>query len=100
MANSGEKDSNGSQFFITLSDCEWLNNKHTIFGRITGDTMYNIMAMNDLEVDGEVPVYAPKIVSTQVLHSPFDDIVPREIVWLNGAPGSGCDVACGVAGCR
>eukprot|EP01043_Picozoa_sp_COSAG02_P024456 COSAG02_NODE_1336_length_13186_cov_3.900657_5_plen_500_part_00 len=79
MANSSEPNSNGSQFFITLSDCEWLNNKHTIFGRITGDTIYNVLQMNELEVNGEVPVYAPKIISTQVLHSPFDDIVPREI---------------------
>jgi cyclophilin family peptidyl-prolyl cis-trans isomerase len=23
-----------SQFFITLSDCEWLNNKHTIFAKV------------------------------------------------------------------
>ena len=79
MANSSEPNSNGSQFFITLSDCEWLNNKHTIFGRITGDTIYNVLQMNELEVDGEVPTYPPKIISTQVLHSPFDDIVPREI---------------------
>jgi hypothetical protein len=36
--------------------------------------------MNDLEVEGEVPAYPPKIIGTQVLHSPFDDIVPRNIV--------------------
>ena len=79
MANASEANSNGSQFFITLSDCEWLNNKHTIFGRITGDTIYNVLQMNELEVNGEVPMYPPKILSTQVLHSPFDDIVPRQI---------------------
>lgn len=27
---------NLSQFFITLGDCEWLNRKHTIFGKVTG----------------------------------------------------------------
>ncbi|XP_026211791.1 spliceosome-associated protein CWC27 homolog isoform X2 [Anabas testudineus] len=78
MANAGPHD-NGSQFFFTLGRADELNNKHTIFGKVTGDTVYNILRLAEVDCDNdERPLNPHKIKTTEVLHSPFDDIIPRE----------------------
>ncbi|KAL5097361.1 hypothetical protein RYX36_001688 [Vicia faba] len=81
MANSGTPNSNGSQFFITLDRCDWLDRKHTIFGKVTGDTMYNLLRLGEVETDkSDRPLDpAPKILSVEVLWNPFEDIVPRTL---------------------
>lgn len=33
-ANEGSPNSNGSQFFMSLDRCDWLDRKHTIFGKV------------------------------------------------------------------
>uniref|UniRef100_A0A8C5FZL1 Peptidyl-prolyl cis-trans isomerase n=1 Tax=Gouania willdenowi TaxID=441366 RepID=A0A8C5FZL1_GOUWI len=78
MANAGPHD-NGSQFFFTLGRADELNNKHTIFGKVTGDTVYNLLRLAEVECDEEErPLNPHKIRVAEVLHSPFDDIIPRE----------------------
>uniref|UniRef100_A0A674K041 Spliceosome-associated protein CWC27 homolog n=1 Tax=Terrapene triunguis TaxID=2587831 RepID=A0A674K041_9SAUR len=77
MANAGAHD-NGSQFFFTLGRADELNNKHTIFGKITGDTIYNMLRLTEVEIDKEErPLNPHKIKSSEVLFNPFDDIIPR-----------------------
>eukprot|EP00457_Paulinella_chromatophora_P004978 gb/GEZN01004991.1/.p1 GENE.gb/GEZN01004991.1/~~gb/GEZN01004991.1/.p1 ORF type:complete len:551 (-),score=128.61 gb/GEZN01004991.1/:119-1771(-) len=77
MANSG-KNSNQSQFFFTLGPTPWLQKKNTLFGKVTGDTVYNLIKMNDMETDAEdKPALEQRIIKTDVVLSPFTDIIPR-----------------------
>jgi len=80
MANAG-KDDNGSQFFFTLGPAKELQNKHTIFGKVVGDTIFNMVRLSEgyLE-DGDRPKYPHKVVSTRVLVNPFPDIEPRQAI--------------------
>lgn len=78
MANTGRADDNGSQFFLTLSETPELNHKNTMFGRVVGDTIYNLMKMGEAELseDGsERPLYPTKIVGTEIIVNPFEDMV-------------------------
>lgn len=79
MANSGNDD-NESQFFFTLAATPELQNKHTIFAKVTGNTLYNMLKLEDGLVDqDDRPIYPHKIISCKVLSNPFSDIVPRAI---------------------
>ncbi|KAJ7902468.1 cyclophilin-like protein [Mycena leptocephala] len=78
MANNGTKNSNDSQFIITLDRADELHGKHTLFGRCMGDTVYNVMKIGEMELgDNGRPVYPPKIKSIRIVDNPFDDIIPR-----------------------
>ncbi|OAD53523.1 Peptidyl-prolyl cis-trans isomerase CWC27 like protein [Eufriesea mexicana] len=50
MANAGEDD-NSSQFFFTLGYTLELQNKHTIFCKVTGETIYNMLELEEALVD-------------------------------------------------
>ncbi|OAD53469.1 Peptidyl-prolyl cis-trans isomerase CWC27 like protein [Eufriesea mexicana] len=54
MPNAG-KDDNGPQFFFTLRSTPDVQNKHTIIGKFTGETIYNMLKLEEALVD-EYPV--------------------------------------------
>lgn len=80
MANEG-KDSNGSQFFITLGATPELQGKHTMFGRIEGETIYNLMKMAEAEMTeeegSERPMYPTKVTGSEILVNPFEGMEAR-----------------------
>lgn len=78
MASAGTDD-NSSQFFFTLGACPELTKKHTLFGKVVGNTVYNLIKLNDCEVINERPIRPEKIISTEIIYNPFDDIIPRNL---------------------
>ncbi|EGD80493.1 cyclophilin-16 [Salpingoeca rosetta] len=77
---SSQPNDNNSQFFITLDRADELTNKHTLFGKVTGNTIFNVLKMGELPTDeNDQPEEPPRIIRTEVLSNPFDDIVPRKL---------------------
>ncbi|VDD84004.1 unnamed protein product [Mesocestoides corti] len=75
-----EPNSNGSQFFFTLGEALELDGKHTLFGRVVGNTLFNMLRLADVEViKGDRPTRLHRILKTMVVLNPYDDIVPRRL---------------------
>ena len=63
-----------SKFFVTLAAAPHL--KATIFGKVTGPTVFNLLRMGNVPTDeDECPEYPVKLLGAEVLLNPFDDLV-------------------------
>lgn len=79
MASMAENE-NGSQFFFTLASAPELTGKHTLFGRVAGETLFNMLRLGEGEIGpNERPLRLHRIVSTNVILNPYDDIVIRQL---------------------
>mmetsp|Transcript_42198 Transcript_42198/g.94888 ORF Transcript_42198/g.94888 Transcript_42198/m.94888 type:complete len:505 (-) Transcript_42198:54-1568(-) len=80
IASAGKRDvrSNGSQFFIVMDRAPSLDGKHTLFARVVGQTVYNLVRLSEVEVDkNDRPRDPPRILRTEVVWDPFGDLDPR-----------------------
>ena len=69
---------------MTTDACPWLDKKHTIFGKIQGETIFNLIKISEIETDpkqGDRPICdpLPQILKAIVIHNPFEDIIPRAL---------------------
>ncbi|KAF6779301.1 hypothetical protein AHF37_00913 [Paragonimus kellicotti] len=72
---------NASQFFFTLGAALELTGKHTLFGKVAGETLFNMLRLGEGDVGSdERPHRLHRIVNTKVVLNPYDDIVPRQLV--------------------
>ncbi len=99
MANSG-KNSNGSQFFVTVTNTPWLDNLHTVFGRVvegieivhalskmpttTGDRPVTPIVLQEvrvLRVGAEAQAFLPSAVTPA---PPTVEVVPTALLYSPG----------------
>lgn len=72
MVNSGQKNTNGSQFMITFKDTPWLNGRQVVFGRlIKGQDCLNKLQESVLTDENDIPLDPIEIVSSGEIFKSF-----------------------------
>jgi len=61
MANSGAN-TNGCQFFLTCDACDWLDNKHVVFGKVI-DGMLTVRKIENVAVGANSKPKLPIVIS-------------------------------------
>ena len=78
MANTGKRNDNKSQFFITFSKSEHLDNKHTVFGKVVGG-MTEFLRLNTTPTSGtDVPLEDIVIEEIIIVENPFRSVVEEK----------------------
>lgn len=76
MANSG-RNTNGSQFYVTLAPCPHLDGKHTIFGRVVGG-LGTLETLEALPTDkNDRPTAPVSLLGGSIFVNPFSNLDER-----------------------
>lgn len=76
MVSLDTRHSHPTQFFFTLAATPELDRESTCFGRVIGDSIFNLRRMEEVPVreEDESPVWEIRIRDVEVLENPFEDI--------------------------
>lgn len=69
---------NGGEFFISLAELAKWNGKKTLFGKVIGNSIYNVVRIGDSELENGKPIFGTKILKTEVIVKYFEDLVLPE----------------------
>jgi peptidyl-prolyl cis-trans isomerase-like protein 2 len=104
MANQGAKNTNGSQFYVTLKSAAQLDGKHTVFGKVVGG-METLTKIERQCCDDADPRERPKervaVTGAKVFVNPFLELAKKwdeEHAVQGGGGGAAKAGAAGTAG--